>query len=118
MRVLLDANLPYSATGALGSAHDVQHVRDLSLAHAPDDKIARAAKKLKAILVTRDLGFGNPHLFPAGSHYGLLILRLPFRYTAEQINYALKKFAKETSFDELSGKITIIEPSRFRRRTL
>lgn len=118
MHFFLDANLPVSTKEIFARYGEVWHAADVGLAKASDEKIARWSRERDAVLVTKDLGFSNPHLFPAGAHHGLVILRVPSRYTAKQIKGVLRHFLTEATVDDLPGTITLVEPRRVRRRTL
>jgi len=66
--------------------------------------------------VTRDLDFGNILIYPLKSHRGIIILRLPFYFTANQINSILKEFLSSVNIKELEGAVTIVELGRYRIR--
>jgi predicted nuclease of predicted toxin-antitoxin system len=58
MRFLLDANMPRSAIDTfVRFGHEVELVRDVGLAAAPDKQVAAHALKTGAVLVSRDLDF-------------------------------------------------------------
>lgn len=116
MNFFLDANLPVSLKEIFAKVGLVQHARDVNLSDASDDEIFEFAVKKKAILVTRDLEFGNPYLYPKNSHCGLIILRVPFHFTATQINRILKDFLASTETRHLRNAVTIVEPGKIRIR--
>jgi predicted nuclease of predicted toxin-antitoxin system len=82
-----------------------RHARDVNLQSASDDKVFNFPVKNKVILVTRDLEFGNPYLYPRNSHYGLIIVRVPFYFTAKQINKILKEFLSSIETKNLERAI-------------
>ncbi|PIR71991.1 MAG: hypothetical protein COU42_02910 [Candidatus Nealsonbacteria bacterium CG10_big_fil_rev_8_21_14_0_10_36_24] len=88
----------------------------MNLKRAPDEEIFNFTVEQKAILITRDLEFGNPHLYPPDSHHGLIIIRVPFYFTAEQINKTLKGFLSLIKIADLKGVITVVEPGKIRVR--
>jgi hypothetical protein len=51
-------------------------------------------------------------------HPGAIILRLPYAFTANEINKRLEEFLKTVKEEELKETITIVELSRYRRRNL
>jgi predicted nuclease of predicted toxin-antitoxin system len=67
MRFFLDANIPYSCKDVFKKYGDVICARDVRLAHATDREIVDYAYKHNAILVTKDLEFGNVHIYPRAS---------------------------------------------------
>ena len=115
MKFLIDANLPLALKKILSLHGDAVHANDIRLGHANDEVLAQRALREKAILVTRDLEFANPAMFPAGKHYGLLILRLPSSFTANSICHAMQHAFRSIASAELPGCITVIEPGRVRR---
>lgn len=116
MNFFLDANLPVSSKEIFDEVGTAWHARDVNLASATDEEILLFAIKKKTILVTRDLEFGNPYLYPKDSHCGLIILRVPFRFTAAQINKVFKEFLSSIEIQHLKNAITIVEPGKIRIR--
>jgi len=116
MKFFLDANLPYSSKEIFRKFGKTWHTKDVNLKSAPDEKIFNFAVKKKAILVTRDLEFGNQYLYPKDSHYGLIILRVPFYFTAKQINRIFKEFLASINVKDLKNAIIVIEPGKIRIR--
>ena len=116
MKFFLDANLPYSSKEIFSKVGATWHTKEVNLNDAPDEEILNFAIKQKAILVTRDLEFGNPYLYPKDSHYGLVIVRVPFYFTAQQINKTLKEFLSSIKVEDLQNAITVVEPGKIRIR--
>lgn len=116
VRFFLDANLPYSAKDIFASHGEVEHTRDADLAAATDEEIAHYAFKRGAVLVTQDLEFSNPYLFPKGSHVGLIVVRMPTHFTAEQAKKVLQWFLEVTPLNELLNIITVVEPGQIRKK--
>jgi predicted nuclease of predicted toxin-antitoxin system len=89
MRFLIDANLPRSAVRLLvGLGHFVDFARDIGLASATDEAIARRAQESAAALLTRDLDFSDIRRYPREHRY----------------------------LDALPGRLAIVEPDRVRFR--
>jgi len=60
MRFLIDANLPRAVIAVVQSlGHQVEFARDIGLASATDEQIAKHALQYRAALLTRDLDFGD-----------------------------------------------------------
>jgi len=116
MKFFLDANLPYSSKEIFSKFGRTWHARDVNLQDASDERIFNFAIKNKAILVTKDLEFGNPYLYPRNSHYGLIIVRAPFYFTAKQTNKILKEFLSLIESKNLERAVVIIEPGKMRIR--
>jgi len=117
MRFLLDADVPRSSAQVLRKlGHQVQDVRDINLGDATDEEIIKYAKENNLILVTRDIEFANILRYTAGSHVGIVVLRLPFDFTSEQINTVLHDFIKSVKTEELVNNVTIVELGKYRIR--
>lgn len=117
MRFLLDANIPVSCKEIFHEfGCDALHVMEAGLSQAPDKDIIEFAVKNKRILVTKDIEFGNVLFYPLSTHHGVIILRLPFYFTAAKIKDVLKKFLAAAKPDEIENSITIIELGRYRTR--
>lgn len=116
MKFLLDANMPYSAKELFPKPDEVLHVRDIGLAGASDAAIIADAVRESAVIITRDLDFGNIILHPIASHKGAVILRAPSSFTASQINELLKGFLSTVDKNNLADAITILELHRYRVR--
>ena len=119
MKFFLDENLPLSTVDIFRKmGFEVEHVGMVGLKGANDKDIAAYAKKSEAILITKDVEFGNILFYPSGSHYGLVILRLPYTFTTDKINVSLGNFLKEIDRNLLVNSIIVLELGRFRRRVL
>ena len=71
-----------------------------------------------AILITKDIEFGNHIMHPRGAHHGLIVLRLPYKFITKDIARILKIFLTNIDSAKLAGKISIIEVGRYRIREL
>lgn len=117
MKFFLDANMPYSSSEIFRRfGYDVLHAGDVRLSNAVDEKILKYSIENNRILVTKDLDFGNILNYPLKSHKGIIILRLPFFFTAKQINNVLSDFLKSIKENEIKDAITILEIGRYRIR--
>lgn len=110
---LVDESLPRAVTRALAVAHDVLDVRDVGLRGASDDAIAAYARAGLRIVVSGDLDFSNALRFPPGTHPGIVVARLPDVLSPGEMA-ALIVTAIADVGDDLTGAITIVEPSRIR----
>ena len=107
---------PVLVLWCLENQDKVQDVRDISLGTATDEQVIKYAKENSSILVTRDIEFANFLRYPMGSHAGVVVLRLPFDFTSEQINSILYDFVKEVKVEELVNSVTIVELGKYRIR--
>lgn len=116
--VLLDQNVSREIISwfrARRPSWQVLHVKDLGLAEADDAEIFRNAQQKRAIIVTFDEDFADNRSFPAGSHHGVIRLRV-WPTTVEETESALDRLLAEVSDAELSGALVIIDRARIRVR--
>lgn len=114
---LLDADMPRSSGMVMRSIGlEVEDVRDIGMRGATDKEIIEYALKNNRMIVTRDTDFGEVLRYP--EHPGAIILRLPYAFTAKEINDRLKQFFKSVREEEIVETIIIVELSRYRKRSL
>jgi predicted nuclease of predicted toxin-antitoxin system len=78
MRIKLDENIAGSAAGRLTElGHDVHTVIDEQLGGRIDSEVWAAAQQEERFLITQDLDFSDRRRFAAGTHAGVLLVRLP-----------------------------------------
>lgn len=78
MRIKLDENIAASAAVRLTAlGHDVHTVIEEELSGRVDSEVWAAAQLEERFLVTQDLDFSDKRRFAAGSHAGVLLVRLP-----------------------------------------
>ncbi|MDP3640089.1 MAG: DUF5615 family PIN-like protein [Nanoarchaeota archaeon] len=119
MKFLVDENLPLSTIALLTElGFEAEDVCAVGLHGASDKRIAEYAKQQKAILITRDLEFGSLLLYPKGSHYGLIVLRMPCFFKIEQIKWLLKSFLTAIRPAQLIHTLSIVEVGKYRQRKL
>lgn len=108
MRLKLDENIASAAKDALiALGHEVDTVVDEGLAGAGDRDVLSAAVAENRVLVTCDLGFGDPRAYPRGSHRGVILVRLRDqqpRLTAA----ALQDLFRNHELGDLSGAVVVV----------
>jgi predicted nuclease of predicted toxin-antitoxin system len=78
VRIKLDENMPDRLVAVLNElGHDVDTVVSEQIAGQDDDVVWRAAQANGRFLVTQDLDFSDIRQFVPGTHFGLLLVRLP-----------------------------------------
>jgi predicted nuclease of predicted toxin-antitoxin system len=118
MRFLIDANLPRAVIAVVQSlGHQVEFARDIGLASATDEQIAKHALQYGAALLTRDLDFADIRQYPPDRYSGIVVLRLPDTAVAEEIAAALERFLSEPGFiASLARRLAVVELDRVRFR--
>ena len=77
MIIKLDENLPpVLAVHLQHLGHDVDTVEDEGLSGSDDETLWRAVQAAKRFFVTQDLRFSDARKYAAGSHFGILVLRI------------------------------------------
>ncbi len=114
---LVDENMPLPAAAILRElGYQARHVREIGLRGAHDEALYARAQEEDWIIVTRDLGFGNLLEYPVGTHAGIVVLRMPSTFTAEQINRLLSAFISDMEPEMLKRALAVVEPGRYRIR--
>lgn len=115
---LLDQNIPESIAPWLEELNlglSAIHVNNLSMAKASDAAIFEIAQKEQYLILTFDEDFADRRIYPPGSHYGIIRLRV-WPTTIEEIQSALLRLLNQFSIQELYGALVIIDRSRIRVR--
>lgn len=116
MRIKLDENL-----GARGfqlfseRGHDVATVVDQGLESAPDRVLVEVCGSEGRCLVTLDLDFSNPFVFPPEDYAGIAVLRLPRRPTPRDLERAMLVLLEGLKRESIAGKLWIVERHRIRQ---
>jgi predicted nuclease of predicted toxin-antitoxin system len=78
MRIKLDENIALSPAIRLTElGHDIHTVLEEGLSGRDDREVWMAAQTEGRFLITQDLDFSDQRRFAAGSHAGMLLVRLP-----------------------------------------
>jgi predicted nuclease of predicted toxin-antitoxin system len=120
-RFLIDEDSPKGLVRLLTDCgYDAIHVVTAGLSGTKDPQLAVWAKEQDRIIISRDLGFANLTTYPVGTHPGMMVIRAPYESTALQIIAVVERFLPIIREDRLSlrGALVIIEPEKYRIRTL
>ena len=94
---------------------DVRHVQDVALSGASDQVIFEWAQHNRAIVITFDEDFADTRMYPAGTHAGVIRLRV-WPTTIEQTEAALDRLLSFVQDESLVGSLVIIDEQRIRIR--
>ena len=115
MLVKLDENLGERGRQMLTDAgHDVATVSDQGLTSATDSQLIDVCRQESQCLVTLDLDFSNPFVFPPEDYAGIAVFRLPRRATPDDLFAAVSTLVSALKGDMIHGKLWIIERHRVR----
>ena len=91
------------------AGHDVMTVGDQGLAGAADPRVIEVCKAERRCLVTLDLDFSNPFVFPPEQYAGIAVLRLPRRPSPTTLYKTLGTLVNTLAKREIEGKLWIVE---------
>lgn len=117
MKFTVDENLNLPVARLLRAAgHDALTVHEQGLASTVDAMLVRICAGEDRVLLTLDVGLGNPLTYPPGTHAGVVLLRLGKR-TSEALGLiAVQSLLPKLPGHQasLSGEIWIVSPSSIR----
>ena len=116
MRFLADHNIARSTVEALlDLGHEVTTLRSVGLQAAEDGTVINFAKKNNFILITFDQDFADLLSYSPNKYSGIIVLKIPSELP-KVVNSTLKRFLMRPQLPKLSGKLIVLEPTRFRLR--
>ena len=78
MKIKLDENMPAKLAAILiAYGHDTDTVHEEGLTGKSDHDVWQETQRAGRFLITQDLDFSDLRQFQPGSHYGILLVRLP-----------------------------------------
>jgi predicted nuclease of predicted toxin-antitoxin system len=97
----------------VGAGHDVATVADQGLSGAADPRVIEVCGSERRCLVSLDLDFSNPLVFPPQAYAGIAVLR-PRRVTPDEVDSTVKTLIAALARDSIEGKLWIVERHRIR----
>ena len=94
---------------------EVEHVGDLGLSRAKDDEIFEYAQAHGMAVMTFDEDFADKRIYPLGTHYGVIRLRI-WPTTVEEIKSGILRLFERFSPADLTGALIVIDRSHIRVR--
>lgn len=120
MKLKLDENLGVGAKASLASAgFEADTVRDEGLEGTDDRSLIAHCAREGRCLITMDVEFGNPLLYPPHEYRGIVLLRLPARSDKSGILQAIGTLCdalRESSnpIPGPDGHLWVVQPGRVR----
>jgi hypothetical protein len=115
MKLKLDENLGRRVEALLRRrSHDVQTVPDQRPCSATDEDLIKACRREGRCLVTLDLDYGNPLLFPPKEYAGITVLRLPREPSPVDLLETVETLIGALLREDPAGKLWIVQKGRIR----
>ena len=115
MKLKLDENLGVRGKHVLDAAgHDACTVAAQKLTAADDRHLIEICRLEGRALVTLDVDFANPLVFPPADYAGIAVIRLPKRPTAADLQAGLETLVRALNVESLAGRLRIVERGRVR----
>jgi predicted nuclease of predicted toxin-antitoxin system len=118
LRILFDQNIPPQLCEFVRKHKShwvVQHVNDVGLQGAADQIIFHWAQSNDSIVITFDEDFADARMYPAGSHAGVVRLRV-WPTTIEITEAALARLFDSIAEEELQASLVIVDQAKVRIR--
>ena len=116
MRLKLDENLGLRGAGLLKNAgHEVATVSGQSMCSASDRELLSACRRENRCLVTLDLDFANPLVFPPSKFCGIAVLRLPPKPAPDDLLDAIRTLAIGLEQFPIDARLWVVQRGRIRK---
>jgi hypothetical protein len=110
MRLKLDENLGERGASLFrAEGHDVATVPGQGMSSTRDRELIAACQAERRCLVTLDLDFSNPLVFPPWDYSGIAVLRLPRKPTDEDLWACCRTLVEGLAKRDITGKLWIVQ---------
>ena len=114
--VKVDEDLPTNIASLLTSdGHDARTVYAQGHSGLTDERLWPIVQSEQRMLFTADKGFANAQLYPPGTHFGIVLFRLPRESRAGYVSLGQSLLA-QVKLENIVGAITVVTPAGIRIR--
>jgi hypothetical protein len=115
VKLKLDENLGARCMSLLTAAgHDVATVAAQNMTSSSDADLIEACRDEDRALVTLDMDFSNPIVFPPDRYAGIAVLRLRAQPSHADLIAAVRTLVGALNVEQLAGRLWSVEPGRIR----
>jgi len=116
MKIKLDENLGTRGAEWLRAAgHEVTTVYEQGMTSSSDRELIQHCKVEQRCLVTLDLDFSNPLLFPPRDYGGIAVLRLPPHPSLEDIQDTCLTLTEALACEDITGRLWVVRRGQVRQ---
>ena len=94
---------------------DVTTVKEIGLQGAKDPQVLNTAQEMGAVLITRDMDFGDIRRFLPSAYQGVIVLKMTYR-KSDEVHAVLRKMLQEVKEDEFAGTLFVVDRNKWRKR--
>ncbi len=115
MKIKLDENLGSSIAKVFVKAgYQATTIREEELCGSSDHEVIEVCRREKKVLLTLDLGFGNPLLFPPSLYPGIIVMRPGRKVHLPDLIDTAKTVIEGLSQRTITGKLWVVNKNRIR----
>lgn len=113
MKLKLDENIDLRVLSLLRLAgHDVATIPGQALNSASDKEVIEVCRSEGRCLITCDRGFGNRLKYNPENYPGIVIIRLPSRFTFANWREAIETLINALETADVTGKLWVIQTGK------